>query len=368
MNILYTCMASGWGGLEQYPLRMALELRKKNIQVFILTLENSKLHEECLKNKVKVYGLPCFQKVSFKGISFIKKIILENDIKLIHSHKNGEIFNLFFALRNFPHIPLLMTFHMGVPSKNDFIHKFFYKRVSHIFAMTHLHRERMKKNIPLSSSLISTLYFGISLEDFEKAQKSSIREEFSIPQEALLYIAVGNLSLGKGIDDLWQASKEFLKEHQNTYVLWVGDDKFTPNPHAIEEYQQRALHEGLKERFLLAGPRTNVPSLLKSSDVFVLPAHHEAFGMVYIEAMAANLPLIACRSGGPSEILKHQENCILITPKNKEELKKAMESYLNQELREKHTYYSKEYVKRFSMENHVSELLKQYEDCLKKIS
>jgi len=43
------------------------------------------------------------------------------------------------------------------------------------------------------------------------------------------------------------------------------------------------------------------------ADVFVSPSHHEPFGLMYLEAMATGIPVIATRSGGPIQFVKDED-------------------------------------------------------------
>jgi len=54
--------------------------------------------------------------------------------------------------------------------------------------------------------------------------------------------------------------------------------------------------------------------------IFAQPALYEGFGLTVIEAMACGLPVVASRNGGPSEIISHSENGLLIDPTRQEDI------------------------------------------------
>ena len=97
---------------------------------------------------------------------------------------------------------------------------------------------------------------------------------------------------------------------------------------------------------------------MKGSNLFVLPAYEEAFGIVYIEAMAMGLPVIGCRAGGVVDIIQEGTG-FLCEPRNFQKLKEAMKIALNTDL-EKIGKNNIEYVKRFSMDRYVENLMKIY--------
>lgn len=93
---------------------------------------------------------------------------------------------------------------------------------------------------------------------------------------------------------------------------------------------------------------------LKTVDLFCLPSRHEPFGIVLLEAMAAKLPIVATDSEGPKEIIRHQENGIIVPRSNPEKMADALQSFLDNEYTAREmarnaydtvkTRYSMEYV------------------------
>jgi glycosyltransferase involved in cell wall biosynthesis len=72
------------------------------------------------------------------------------------------------------------------------------------------------------------------------------------------------------------------------------------------------------------GKRTDVTSLLRSADAFVLPSVWEGLPNALIEALAAGLPAVATDVGGTPEVLSHGETGFLVPPENPDDLAAAM--------------------------------------------
>ncbi len=80
----------------------------------------------------------------------------------------------------------------------------------------------------------------------------------------------------------------------------------------------------------------NMDGFYRNLNCLCVPSHWEPVGMVHLEAMALGIPVIASNVKGMNELLKHQHNAILFEPKNKESLKKALQTIINNpELRQK---------------------------------
>jgi glycosyltransferase involved in cell wall biosynthesis len=86
---------------------------------------------------------------------------------------------------------------------------------------------------------------------------------------------------------------------------------------------------GLAERVHFLGNRRDVPDLLGAMDIFVLPSHSEGVSLAVLEAMAAGLPVIVSEVGGLPEIVRHEENGLLIPPKDPEALAKSLAQLLD---------------------------------------
>ena len=83
----------------------------------------------------------------------------------------------------------------------------------------------------------------------------------------------------------------------------------------------------ISSRIVFTGLRKDVFSLLKLSDLFVLPStEREGLGVSLIEAMAQGLALVGTRIGGIPEIIENNVNGLLVAPGNPYELADAIEA------------------------------------------
>ncbi|MBF0183216.1 MAG: glycosyltransferase family 4 protein [Magnetococcales bacterium] len=90
-------------------------------------------------------------------------------------------------------------------------------------------------------------------------------------------------------------------------LLWVVGDG--PQRSAL---QQLAAAQGVMERVTFLGVRTDLPELLQSADLFWLLSEREGMPMVALEAMASGLPVVATAVPGTRDLLRHEENSLLV--------------------------------------------------------
>ncbi len=122
-------------------------------------------------------------------------------------------------------------------------------------------------------------------------------------------ITVGRLVPVKGIDTLIKSFKDVITQFP-CQLLIVGDG---PEKGPLE---QLAKHLNLAEDVIFSGTQNNIPELLKSSDLFVLPSHREGLSLATMEAMASGLPIVASDTTGLCDLLKHDTTALLASPKH----------------------------------------------------
>lgn len=358
MKILHSVFTKGWGGLEKYPLTLVDEFKIRAHEIIIVTIEGTKLHEEALKRGIKVYTIKEFKKFSFAIIKELKRIVKLEKVDIIHMNSSRELYNWFFVLKKFKKIKAFLTFHIGVPKHKSFLHKILYDRISGVFVISTRDRNKMVKDMAIEKNKIHLVFNGVDLNKFNSNIESTIRAELGLEEKDILIIAVGNLSSNKGILEFLAVGERIVKEYENVCFAWVGDDAHIGDTYTLESLKDELENKNLNEKVKLLGYRTDVAQILKGSDLFVLPSHDEAFGIVYIEAMAMGLPVIGCNSGGVPDIIKEGTG-FMCEPKNPYSLYVIIKKALKEDLAEIGKN-NKTYVKMFAMDKYADKIIKTY--------
>lgn len=110
-------------------------------------------------------------------------------------------------------------------------------------------------------------------------------------------------------------------------------------------------------------PRERVAAEFESCDCYVLPSHHESFGIVLVEALASGRPVIATRCGGPEAIV-NDRNGLLVEPRNPEALSRAIETMLSRARTYDPRLLREEFMARYSRPAVVGALDSVYEEVL----
>lgn len=144
--------------------------------------------------------------------------------------------------------------------------------------------------------------------------------------EALKLVTVGNLQEGKGHDDLLKALSRLDKQDLGYWSLEVLGDG--PERARLEKLTH-AMGLADKVHFRGFSQKDTVTQTLAKSDIFVLPSYREAFGIVYLEAMAANLLTIGVEGQGPSQFIDDGETGFLVPPRDDATLAELLKRLMN---------------------------------------
>lgn len=199
-----------------------------------------------------------------------------------------------------------------------------------------VHQEYL--DIGVNETCIRDIPNGADIENIinHNVDKKKIRKQYGISQNDFLILSVGRNEPRKGFDNIPLIVKKLLEK--NIKFTWVVAGKDTEKLSAIAKGQGlegclfgigKVFHQGNianNKRYLL--PNTALIDLYKSADLFISVSHTETFGLVSIEAMAAQTPVIAFDVPGCRDIIQHNKTGILI-PEN------AIDEMVNQIIRVK---------------------------------
>ena len=124
---------------------------------------------------------------------------------------------------------------------------------------------------------------------------------------------------------------------------------------------------GIKEQVMFLGAVANqqLPEWYSQADCFVLASDVETFGVVYAEAMACGLPVIATRCGGPEDFVK-EDNGLLVDKNDVKALSNAMQFMFENKNRFKSSQIAAETQKFYGEDTICKQLLSAYQQAIRK--
>lgn len=173
------------------------------------------------------------------------------------------------------------------------------------------------------------------------------------------FFCLGALEHVKGIDLLLKAFALFKEEIKKPVKLIIGGDGKDK-----EKLQKLTSELNLKEHTEWTGSLTQdeVVDQMQRSQAFILTSRFEAFGVVFIEAMACGLPVIATDSGGPPEIIDNKTG-LIAENENIEDIKNQMVA-----LFEEYGNYDRQYIRNLAVEKYSKNTIaKQYKELINQV-
>lgn len=158
----------------------------------------------------------------------------------------------------------------------------------------------------LPQDKIRTIFNGVDVARFHIACPADLQP--IVPASARTTAIVCSLNPQKRVEDYLRAAALMTLAHPDTHHLVVG--------RGAREYtrslKKLAADLGLDGKVHFLGNRIDIPALLARIELLVSTSAVETFGRTLIEAMAAGVPVIATRSGGPEEIVIDGETGFLV--------------------------------------------------------
>jgi glycosyltransferase involved in cell wall biosynthesis len=311
---------SSIGGLQQYNRNLIVACLEefKSENCFFLSLRDEK------KDFPNVPGVLHWHANGniLKFILYGFKICLKSD-KIVFGHINlmfplGILFNLFSK----KHI-VLITHGIDIWRPLTWYKKLSLKFVNSIWTVSEYTRSRILDLYPFLYNKVHILYNTIPVEIEKKSlevDRNYLKHKYNIPLESKILLSVCRISSGekeKGYDKILDILPRLLKQHQLFYVL-AGKAEADE----LERLKNKTKLLGVTSNVIFTGEFESqyLNSIYASSDVFVLPSKKEGFGIVFIEALLQNLPVIAGNKDGSVDALQFGDTGFLIDPDNIEML------------------------------------------------
>jgi glycosyltransferase involved in cell wall biosynthesis len=176
---------------------------------------------------------------------------------------------------------------------------------------------------------VQTLYNGINLAAFDRSSvdKTKLRSDLGLANDHQPAIGLfGQMLSRKGHTTLIDAAPTILRAFPDARFFFVGA---LENPPYQEQLQTMLRERGLEAAFTFTGWREDVPALMASMDLIVVPTlTPEPAALSLMEAMALQRPLIASRTGGTAELVVDGETGLLFAPGDAAALAQLVERLL----------------------------------------
>ena len=355
------------GGVKNHVQELSLQLTSFGHNVDIIA-PCSKPNEQYEKNFIPLgKPIPIHTGGSIARVSIdfrlkyeVQEYLSKKNVDIIHLHQpfSGLLTAYFISESSSKKIA---TFHAyGSPWLYRIggakLAKPYFEKLDGLIAVSEPARSFISNYFPGDYTVIPN---GVNLKKF-KPQVNSI-PQYNDHKINILF--VGRMEKRKGLRYLLKAYASLRWKYQNIRLIIVGSEELDAECNKI--INEHSLHD-----IVITGPVSEEKKLeyFSSADIFCTPATgQESFGIVLLEAMASNIPIIATNIDGYASVVTNQKEALLVSPKDHLSLEHAIIQIIeNPELKLALIENASKKVKNFEWNKVAKRILEFYEKTLQK--
>ncbi|MGF7400566.1 glycogen synthase [Thermoanaerobacterium thermosaccharolyticum] len=324
------------------------------VHVDYLTKELSKLMDVDVRcfgeqntslNNMSVRGYREWEILKKDSIDKLQKVLgpLSIDVAMVKDPITSDIvhchtwytFMAGFLAKMLYDIPLVVTIHSLEPLRpwkkeqlgngyhlSTWMEKTGVEAADRIIAVSNDSKKDIMKCYNVPEDKIEVIYNGIDLNQYKKTDSNIARKKYGIDGRYILF--VGRISRQKGIIHLIDAVKYLPQDVK--VVLCASSPDTEEIKMEMEEKVKLYPNIIWIDKMVT---KEEIIELYSNAEVFVCPSIYEPFGIINLEAMACNTPVVASATGGIKEVVVDGETGFLVEPGNPEDLAEHIKKLLD---------------------------------------
>lgn len=337
LTILYVSAAGERGGVEVALLNTLKCLDRSRFNPVVVLLEDGPFSREIRESGTTVHVVTAGRVRNlwqgFKAVAEIHRIMQRERASVVHTHNaKAHLYGGLAAAR--VGVPCVYHLH-GVPraslSRDGVVSLLSVLMPSLIAVACSAYVEADFRRMWRSKRHLVVVHNGVEPKpQIKPGAADLVRAEFGVPVDAPLILMVSRLQRWKGIHIFLDAAAHVARKHPDACFLVVGGTLFGLEEDYPLQLQQQVEHLRLGHAVRFTGFQSDVFPFYSASDIVVHSSiEPEPFGMVLLEAMACERPVVASDSGGPREIVRNGVTGLLVPPEDAERLAHAILSLLD---------------------------------------
>lgn len=255
---------------------------------------------------------------SLHGVMALARLVGQRRAGIIHSHGRGAAMYAAGAHLMHRRCRLIHSVHRAdgdLVHAHAFVREPILKAMARMVAVSGAAAGAFAKTNDVAEGRIEVIHNGVDVERFRGADElcaSNHHSRFTIHSSRHLPTlgAVSNLSHDKDHETILEALRLVRQQRADVRLVVAGDGPLRADVEAL------ICGKGLSEAVDLLGFRYDVPEILAGVDVLLHAPHTEGLGIAVLEAMAADVPVVATAVGGLNEIVADGITGLLVEPEN----------------------------------------------------
>jgi glycosyltransferase involved in cell wall biosynthesis len=314
LKILHIDPEKNWGGGEAQVFGLLQNLAQWGHCNDLATPPVGELFRRSLDSSVRKIPLTVRNDWDLRAVPALRRLIRQERYDIVHLHtKRAHALSLWLPRGN--RTPkYVVTRRMDYPEARNCYNRYLYnRRVDGVVAISHSIVDLLSE-AGVNRGSIRLIYSGIDPRPFRLAARDEQR-----PGEPAIVAVVAVLEERKGHRFLLDAARMLKDRGRKIKYVLAGEGSHKA------QLQQMARILGLQREVFFAGFVNDIPQLLSSIDVLVLPSLYEGLGVAALEGMAAGKPVVGTRVGGLAESIVDGATGFLVPRRDSTALAEAIE-------------------------------------------
>lgn len=280
--------------------------------------------------------IPCFNPIKLlKNILQVRKILNNGNYVAVHTHTSlgGFIGRIGAFLSSHP-IKIIHTIHAyGADEFTPVPQKWVYWVIERgldlitdcYISPSQYMIEYGSKNHIITRSKANVIYNSLPLKTpgVERiTQRKTVRETMGLLEDETLFLFCGRLEKQKGVDVLFDAIAK-MDDRISFKVALCGEGDLR------NELNEQANRLGIQHRLHWLGWQSEVSQFYAAADIYIMPSRWESFGLVFLEAMNYEMPILSTKTQAIPEVVENQVCGLLSDNEDSSQLANNMAILLN---------------------------------------
>jgi|WetSurMetagenome_2_1015567.scaffolds.fasta_scaffold00022_51 glycosyltransferase involved in cell wall biosynthesis len=357
MKVLHVINTLQPAGAEILLSVIAPALKSEGFDVEIATLfryPTRSLYEALVRADITIHSFDFSFRYSPRIRRALKTLIDSGGYDIVHAHLFPA---LYWTALCRPRVgKLIVSEHSSYNTRRSSVlfraaERFVYKKYDKVFCISNGVKTALARWLPECAGKMVTVYNGIELEKFRAARPVS-RADLGVPAQAPVACMVSRIDLK--IKD-HKTVIESAAALDDLHVLFVGGGE------GMQDLRSFARERNVADRVHFLGYRSDIPSVLKASDVYVHSSNWEGFGLAVVEAMAGGVPVVASDVEGLNEVVQNGTSGLLFKKGDPADLARNIGLVLSDvALRDRLKAGGDARARDFSVETTVSRFIEEY--------
>jgi glycosyltransferase involved in cell wall biosynthesis len=316
-RILHTESSLGWGGQEVRVLAELEWMRAQGHWVALAAPPASAIAQRARDAGIAFYPLRTHKALLPLEVARLAVWLIRNRVDVVNTHSSNDGWLAGLAARLAVRPILIRSRHIEVDYPNRFWSRVAFRFLPHhVITTSQRIANRLAAELGISPARVTCIATGVDLARFHPGIEGTLHRELGVAPEVALVGMISVLRSWKGHATFLDAAARLLGENRRrVHFIIAGDGP------AREEWTAKIAQAPWKGNVTLLGHRADVPNLLASLDVLVLPSYaHEGIPQIILQAQAMSCAVVATTIGGIPEVVEDGVTGLLVPPRDAEAL------------------------------------------------